>query len=548
MRNTLLFFCIILICVNVFPQSPNYTWAQSFGGNQYDGMIIASDQNGNVYGTGSFPSDSISFGSFIFHNDSIGSSKGDFFLVKFDQSGGVIWAKSVAGPGDEGATAIAVDGSGNVYVGGGFNSPSLTFDSFVLNNPSRNPLTFFAKYDPSGNVIWAKSSTAQAYFKGAETDNNNNVLFTGYFNTASVTFGTTTLTNAGATNCFTVKMNSAGNYLWAKQATNGIGDVVQSRGMAVDSRGCIYITGYFNAPHVIFGGINLINTYVGHSDIFVVKYDTAGNVVWGQKAGGTGYDNGYGIACDLNDNLYVMGNYGNPSMTFGTFTVTTSASTTPWFLAKLDTGGVSLWVRNSTGTSNTTQPYSITTDIFGNIYTTGAFGSTPITFDTYTLTCAGSYDIFITNYDANGNITWAMGNGNSGNDQGRCVTTDPYGNLYLAGVFRSATMTMGGTVLTNNYANDDIVFAKIGNATYVGSNYVREDNILLYPNPASTNISIVVKENEKIRHIIISDLLGNIIMETTSSRIDVENFQIGIYFATVYSDNGTFTKKFVVGK
>ncbi|HWY38576.1 MAG TPA: hypothetical protein VNY73_08460, partial [Bacteroidia bacterium] len=69
MKKIILF--ITLCYLKMESQTPNYVWAEGFGGNGYDGMKIATDAAGNVYGAGFFQSDSITIGNFTFYNDSL---------------------------------------------------------------------------------------------------------------------------------------------------------------------------------------------------------------------------------------------------------------------------------------------------------------------------------------------------------------------------------------------------------------------------------------------------------------------------------------------
>jgi hypothetical protein len=89
-------------------------------------------------------------------------------------------------------------------------------------------------------------------------------------------------------------------------------------------------------------------TSAGNQDIFIVKYDPAGNVIWAKSAGGTGIDYGRGITCDKFGNIYVTGSYRLPSCTFGS-TILTNTNTVgrSLFLVKYNDMGDVLWARNT---------------------------------------------------------------------------------------------------------------------------------------------------------------------------------------------------------
>lgn len=133
-------------------------------------------------------------------------------------------------------------------------------------------------------MLWAKSAggTSIEGAQGISTDETGNVLITGYFASTSITFGTTTLTNAMGIDIFVVKYDALGNVLWAKSA----GGISSDFGVSIanDVSGNIFVTGFFNSPSINFGTTTLINK--GESDVFVVKYDEKGNVMWVKSSGG----------------------------------------------------------------------------------------------------------------------------------------------------------------------------------------------------------------------------------------------------------------------
>jgi hypothetical protein len=181
-------------------------WAKSEGGTYFDeGTSVATDVNGNVFVTGNFNSDTITFGT----NTCTNAGSNDIFIAKYDATGTVLWAKSSGTPNYDRGRSVSTDTNGNVYVTGMFNGAAITFGTTILTNASNNGYNdiFIAKYDAAGTVLWAKS---EGGIKGDEgtslaTDANANVYLTGYFQSATITFGTTSLTNAGELDIFIVK-------------------------------------------------------------------------------------------------------------------------------------------------------------------------------------------------------------------------------------------------------------------------------------------------------------------------------------------------------
>jgi len=184
---------------------------------------------------------------------------------------------------------------------------------------------------------------------------------------------------------------------WARSAGGTKSEIGQS--IAVDRSGNSYLTGVFDSPSITFGSYTLMNT--GSSDIYVVKYDTYGNVLWAASAAGLDLDAPRSIAVDASGNAYITGNFYSPTLTFGSYTLTNSG--VHLFLAKFDSNGNVAWAKSAGGTA-AEYATSVAVDSFGNPYLTGYADNSIITFDTINLVNTG---VFIVKYDFNGNALWA---------------------------------------------------------------------------------------------------------------------------------------------
>jgi len=150
MKKLIFLFTIIgslcLISRTSDAQSPEWSWATSAGGVHHDeGRSLAMDASGNAYVTGYFYSPTITFGSNILTN----AGSYDVFIVKYDANGNVLWATSPVGTDCDGGISLALDASGNAYVTGWFDSPTITFGSYALTNAGKYDM-FLAKMK-SGN-------------------------------------------------------------------------------------------------------------------------------------------------------------------------------------------------------------------------------------------------------------------------------------------------------------------------------------------------------------------------------------------------------------
>jgi len=439
----------ILLTVNCFSQTPNYLWANRAGVNGATANSVVTDASGNVIVVGNFVGANILFGTTTLTNAG-GGNNSDIFVVKYDPDGNVLWARkqTSGGTGSDEARGVAADASGNVIVTGTFIGPNIVFGTTTLTNAGSGSSIdmFIVKYDPNGNVLWAKKQTAGGtasdVAKGVVADPNGNVIVTGNFNSLSITFGTTTLTNAGANDIFTVKYDPNGNVLWAKQPGPGgsVNNDVPYR-IAADAGGNVIITGNFQSPTIAFGTTTLTNP-IGTSatEIFVVKYNPNGDVLWAkqQDANGSANELGAGVAADPSGNIIVSGWFDSPTVTFGTTTLTNSQSpnSIDIFIVKYDCNGNVLWARQQdAGGTSSDNAVNVTADAGGNVIVTGYFEGADITFGTTTLTNAGARDFFIVKYDPDGNVLWAKQQdaGGTGNDVGQSVAADTSGNVIVAG-------------------------------------------------------------------------------------------------------------------
>lgn len=161
------------------------------------------------------------------------------------------WAKSIGGTGSEKPTAIAADSHNGVYVFGSF-SGSINADGQMLASAGGSDI-YLIKYDTSGNLQWAKrfGGTANEEAQGLKTDKSGNLVITGNFE-GSITFGATTLTSTGASDVCIVKLQPNGNVLWAKQFTGSLAD--KGGALICDEQRNIYTTGSYLSNDLNIGG------------------------------------------------------------------------------------------------------------------------------------------------------------------------------------------------------------------------------------------------------------------------------------------------------
>jgi hypothetical protein len=281
---------------------------------------------------------------------------------------------------------------------------------------------------------------------GIDTDANGNYYVTGNSNGPTV-FGTDTLTPFGGQDIFVVKYNSQGKVVWANTA-GSTANIEFGRDIGVDDMGNSFVTGLFYGT-ASFGNLSLTSSGAGNG--FVVKYDSAGQVVWATKLGSSGSSDGFSIEPDGMGNCYVTGIF-EGTATFGSFTLT-SAGNRDVFVAKLNASGQVLWAisagsagQNPGASGMYTYGYGVSVDGSGNVIVAGSFGDV-ISFGSTSLTANGPHNVFVAKFNPSGQILWAQQAGGPHISEAQSVDTDAAGNVYIGGQF-STTITFGSTTLT----------------------------------------------------------------------------------------------------
>lgn len=483
---------IFLTTAGTFAQAPNWEWAKSAGVSQNDdGNSIFTDAAGNIYATGSFDGGSITFGTTTL------TSAGDYdiYIVKYSADGNVLWAKSAGGSGLDDSYGICTDDNGNIFITGFFSSENINFGSTTLFNPNSDfgyDSFFIAKYDSNGNPLWAKTADGLGNIDGNSIalDNNGNIVITGFFDSNDATFEPITLINTKAL---------FSDIFIVKYNTDG--NVVwaksagsnyydNSSGISIDNNGDIFVTGYFSGTVINFDSVALTNS--GGEDVFVAKFDADGNIIWANSAIGTDDDNGIGISSDNDGNVFLTGFFASETISFGAITLTGNGYDNI-FVVKYDAAGSVEWAKSEGGDDND-EGMNISVDNSGNVFVVGEFESNTITFGSTTLTnsIVDYSDIFITKYDNTGNIQWATSVGHNDDDEIESVATDSFGKVYVTGSFYSKTINFGTTTLVNanNTGNSTDLFIAKLNNVNSIDEQSLHNSYIVYPNPFTNSIEI----------------------------------------------------------
>lgn len=368
------------------------------------------------------------------------------------------WVKKAGSSLTEIGYGIATDRDSNVLVTGFFKSTATFGTDTITSNGQKD--AFVAKYDAGGSYKWVRKigDNVDDMGNGIATDINKNVYVVGRFSNNITIDGTVNLTNNGGVDIFLAKYDSLGNIVRGKSIGGANADNAED--IVIDNNGDIIITGSFFLT-VDFGGQSL--TSDGGFDVFVAKYDTAFNLIWAIKGGGTSGDESKSIAVDISNNVFITG-YFSGTASFGG-TNLTSTGNFDVFVVKYNSLGVTQWARKGNGTGSAQEwGYGIAADRFGNCVAVGIYSGTSITFNSTTGSqtvnsnnTANIWEIFVARYSDTGTLKNLKSFGGSGYDYTYEVDVDYNGEIVLTGGF-NGTVNFDATSLTSTNAGTEDLF------------------------------------------------------------------------------------------
>lgn len=295
-------------------------WVKQVGAasGQTGTSFTATDSFGNIYFTGSYRG-TLDFdpgpGNTTLTSGSINNT--DVFVCKLDVAGNFVWAGSFGGSLPDVSLGISCDITDNICVTGYFNGTADVDPGPAVFNLVSNGVEdmFMVKLDASGNFTRARSigGAGTDYMYKTVTDDDGNIYATGFFR-GTVDFdpgpGISNLVSPGGDAIFVLKLDNAGNFVWAKgmggpQFNNWGYDI------ALDRLGNVYTTGFFIGPADFDPGPGSFILTSAAIDIFISKLDNNGNFAWAKSTGATATDQGLAITVDRFLNIYTTGHFGS---------------------------------------------------------------------------------------------------------------------------------------------------------------------------------------------------------------------------------------------
>lgn len=427
---------------------------------------------------------------------------------------------------------------------------------------------------------WSFSGNSSTTVSKTVSDNANNIYILGNF---TGVLSQSSRTSRGGQDIYLVKFNADQVVQWVANIGSSSDD--SGNGIAIDPSGNILITGAIRASASFFNGNGVIGRTInsqGGKDAFIAKYSTNGDLLWATNVGGTGDDEGYGIATDKNSNVYFTGSFFDLQINF--YDAQTAGKSTPLsprgktvantdiVTAKFTSNGELRWAKEANSPTSSTGSdvgLDIVTDNDGAVYITGlSWGRrAPGTSE-------GSNDIFVIKYSTDGAPIWDKGYGSIWDDLGTSLimvdgavyVTGYFGQNANAGQANISALNLTSTgkedafVLKLNAQEGNIIWAQAlgGSDTDVGTDLTVDNNGNVFAiGYFKSNVLSSPKGNGKINlqnkggNDIFICMLGSdgsvLNLDQISSSSDEEGRGIMMYRGNEVVGVGTFRTSLMVG-
>jgi uncharacterized protein (TIGR03437 family) len=454
---------------------PTISFTSFVGGSGSEqGNAIAVDSSGNIYIAGSSNS---------------GRSDYNVLLRKFSPAGAQIYIADLGGKDDDLGNAIAVDANGSVYLGGRTSSDDFPVLNALQPKRAGGADAFLVRMNQAGNGMVFSTylgSSSDDFISAVALDNQGAVYATGTTGGAFPSIlGGFQIQNKGGLDAFVTKLDAQGKAVYSTLLGGGSDD--EGRGIAVDPNGIAYVTGTTLSDS--FPTINTIyqNSRHGGVDAFLTAVNAQGNnLVYSTFLGGVFSDQGYAVALDSSNAVYVAGKTASRDFptTGSSYQKDYAGGDNDIFVAKFLPGKADVAYVTYIGSSGSDEGFGLAVDSTGAAYVTGDTDSDkyPLSTDATQIRRNGNREAFLSKLNPQGSaLVFSTYLGGSDNDIGYGVAVDSAGNAYVTGITSSSDfpVTQGAfQTQIGGGGNPDAFFVKYQFATTTGAPSVNTNGIV----------------------------------------------------------------------
>ena len=358
---------LLLLAAALPAQTPDLVWTNTFGGTANDIGFSVRQTSGGGY---------ILAGQTL----SYGTGDSDVYLVKTDAAGDMVWEKTFGGIGGDEALSVMETADGGYILAG----------RSTLSEPDQgSDNVYVIKTDATGNMVWEKT------FGGASIDQGKSVVETA--DNGFAVAGYTRSFGAGSADAYLIKTDAAGTVVWSQTYGGLSTDVGEEVRQTADG-------GY-----VVVGATASFGS--GSLDVYLIKTDASGVIVWSRTYGGAAWDYGYSVQ-ELVDGYIIAGE-----------TESYGAGDKDVYLIRTDTAGNVVWEKTFGGTLKESGWSVQQNPADGGFFIAGfttSFG-------------AGSYDVYVIKTGPDGTVEWTDTYGGAYDDRGHAAHQTADGGYILAG-------------------------------------------------------------------------------------------------------------------
>ena len=552
-------------------QLTNVKWAKTALGVKDDwSRIVKSDSEGNVYILGEFLSKKLTVDGSVLINkaDSTLNSDANLFLIKYSSDGKLLWAKVFESDGSFSTSRLDIGKSNSIIVTSSLSVGSyFSFGNKTYNNPKRYDIFFITQIDSDGNLLWSKafydllpcSSTA-----GIKYDSDQNIVFGGITNSSTIIdeSGNAIIRDSvRSVKLFLVKLSNNGQVIWTKLFGNNETQVFFF--FCIDADNNIVINGVFTAPTFVLDSLSIRNRSIKdrfgnlYYDIFLAKLDSDGKALWLNSIYGK-YDDASAdkLMTDAKGNIYISGSYQSDTLFIKKDCYVIGG---PYFqgkyddlfYAKYDQSGNPLWIKSPTDRIKSNFFANLTVSKEGTLYIAGNYDNSKFQggnlFPSF-----GYFDAFYIQCDTDGNILKSQPFGSTDWEWIGDLDLDQHGNLFITGNYGSEKLKLGDFELVNT-SNDkslDIFLIKVcpDSISSTGNPSAYRDLELVYLSDLHRMRISAMGEGDH-GSLSIYNLSGQLIfsedVQGNTEFVSVPELTAGVYLASLTTESGTITKRFV---